>query len=76
MRAQVGIGALLLGLLFGIVASPAWADDDEEDAIARALEAGEVQPLQLLLERVRADFAGDVLTVELEDEDDRQSRWV
>lgn len=76
MRASGRIAALLLGFVIGFVALPARADDDDEDAIGRALAAGEVQPLQPLLERIRAEFPGDVLTVELEHEDDRGRRWV
>jgi uncharacterized membrane protein YkoI len=65
--------AALLALIvtLGLV-SPAAADDDHERA-RRAVEAGEAMPLTRILERVEADFAGQLLEVELEKDD---GRWV
>jgi hypothetical protein len=57
-----------------VLASPAGADSARDHERARAaLQAGEVMPLQKLLERVQRQHPGDVLEVELERED---GRWV
>ncbi len=61
-------GALLAGLL----APVAWADSDHDRARA-ALVAGEVLPLDDVLQRVARQHPGHVLEVELERED---GRWV
>ncbi|HEY9380378.1 MAG TPA: PepSY domain-containing protein [Burkholderiales bacterium] len=49
------------------------ADDDarDHDRARRALEAGEIMPLSRILDRVERDYAGRVLEVELEREDER-----
>ena len=52
------------------------ADDDDAD-LERALQAGEIAPLNALLARVREDYAGRLLQVELEHEDvDEGAGWV
>lgn len=57
-----------------VLASSAGADSARDHERARAaLQAGEVLPLQKLLERVQRQHPGDVLAVELERED---GRWV
>ena len=69
----------LLRVLSGLCLSwalawPAGADDSRDHERARAaLQAGEVMPLQTLLEGVQRRHPGDVLEVELERE---QGRWV
>lgn len=61
--------AVLLALS---LAWPAAADDDHERA-RRAVEAGEAMPLASIMERVDADFAGQLVEVELDKDD---GRWV
>jgi uncharacterized membrane protein YkoI len=56
------------GFLF-LAPDVAKADDDDERARA-ALRAGDVVPLVQVLSKVESLYEGDVLEVELEDEDD------
>jgi len=62
--------ALAMALL--LAGPPALALDDHEAARA-ALQAGEVRPLTVILERVARDLPGQVLEVELEREG---GRWL
>jgi uncharacterized membrane protein YkoI len=64
-------GAILAALSM----APVWADDDREAAEA-ALRRGEVLPLDELLQHVRSNFAGSVLKIELEHEDDGEAPWL
>lgn len=69
--AAVALVALVLGTM---LSGPASADGSGDHERARAaLQAGEVLPLQKVLERVQRSHPGDVLEVELERED---GRWV
>lgn len=45
------------------------ADDDDHERARRALEAGEILPLRVVLDRVAVEYPGEVLEVELERED-------
>ncbi|KAA3649302.1 MAG: peptidase [Proteobacteria bacterium] len=63
---------LLALLLSTALIAPGLADGDHDRA-RRAREAGQVLPLPVILDRVAQDFPGQVLEVELEDEDDR---WI
>jgi uncharacterized membrane protein YkoI len=56
-----------------MLALPAQAGSDHERA-RRAVEAGEIKPLNEVLERVQRDYRGEVLDVELEDDDDFGAR--
>ena len=47
--------------------APVEADDDRYD-VQRAIDSGEVVPLQRLFTRIRRDFDGQVLKIELERE--------
>ena len=71
--------ACLLGMAIGLTpaAPPAGADEDARE-IRKAVEAGEVVPLQSLLARIRQRFQGRVVKVELERENrgDKKRRWV
>ena len=69
-------------LIYGIVvlaaagsAAIASADEDEHDhEVAReAVAEGKILPLDQVLTRVRRDFPGELLGVELEDDEDRGS---
>ena len=55
-----------------LASPPARADTDHDRARA-ALQAGEVLPLKTVLERVQRDHPGQVLEVELEQED---GHWI
>jgi Peptidase propeptide and YPEB domain len=70
-RLWIGAWALVAGSL---LSGPAVADDPGDHERARAaLQAGEILPLQKVLERVQRSHPGDVLEVELEREG---GRWV
>jgi uncharacterized membrane protein YkoI len=51
--------------------SGAQASDDDHDRARQAVEAGQVLPLPVVLERLATDYPGRVLEVELEQEDGR-----
>jgi uncharacterized membrane protein YkoI len=66
--------AVALGL--AVTAIAARADDDHHEA-RQAVAAGEVVPLEQLLARIREDFGGRALKVELErEDDDSKAKWV
>ncbi len=71
MRAHV---TLLLALLVGfpLTASVARGDDDQDRA-RRALQAGEIRPLEQVLAAQRRALPGEVIGVELDRDD---GRWV
>ena len=54
------------------VAAAGWADDDHLRAKA-ARDAGQIVSLQVILDRVQAEFHGSPVAIELEDED---KRWI
>ncbi len=74
MRRQ-RMGVLVAGLLLSIAwAMPVQADDlNDHDRARQALEAGEILPLKLVLEKVGRDTPGQVMEVELER---KHERWV
>jgi uncharacterized membrane protein YkoI len=59
----------LLALLLLPLAAQAGLDDHER--ARRALQAGEVLPLRTILEKANAQFPGDLIEAELEDEHGR-----
>ena len=61
-------------LVFGILAPMGRAEEDHDRARA-ALEAGQVRPLAEILERVRRDYPGEVIDVELEESHGRGHRF-
>jgi uncharacterized membrane protein YkoI len=67
---------LLCALIAGAPLAQAWADDEEEQAAEAALARGDARPVQELLERVGSRFAGSVLRIELEHEDEGEAPWV
>jgi uncharacterized membrane protein YkoI len=64
--------ALLAVAMVGAGAVAVRADDDHLRAKA-ARDAGQIVPLQTILDRVHAEFHGSPVAIELEDED---GRWV
>jgi uncharacterized membrane protein YkoI len=67
---------LLCALIAGAPLAQPWADDDDEKAAEAALARGEARSVQELLQRVRSKFAGSVLKIELEHEDEGDAPWV
>ena len=67
---------VVVALGLAVTALAARADDDHHEA-RQAVAAGEVVPLEHLLARIREDFGGQVLKVELDREDDESKvGWV
>jgi uncharacterized membrane protein YkoI len=61
-------------LLLAALAAPAPGDDRRDHEQARAaLAAGQILPLRTVLERIRPDFPGEALEVELEQE---SGHWI
>ncbi len=68
---------MLLGACLWLCLGTASLADDDHDRARKALDAGEVLPLQRILERVERDYPGQVIDVELESEHQGGSqRWV
>ncbi|MDR1994525.1 PepSY domain-containing protein [Azonexus sp.] len=65
----------LIGLaLLAALVAPAVGDDRRDHELAREeLAAGRILPLRTVLDRIRPNFPGEVLEVELDDE---HGRWV
>lgn len=54
-----------------IFASAARADDDDLDRLRDAVSRGEVMPLSALQQNVRRAFPGEIIKVELDEDDGR-----
>lgn len=63
------IAIMTMALTFAV---PAYADKDDQKRARQAMLSGNVAPLSELLKIVEADYDGEVLKVELEDEDARK----
>lgn len=63
---------LILSLTCVLLAGTPAAADDQAEARA-ALEAGKIRPLTELLARVETDCRGDMVEVELDEDDDQWS---
>ncbi len=59
---------LLAALLLVAAAAPASAETDDHSRAREALRAGRILPLEQIVAKAKADFGGEVLDVELEDE--------
>jgi uncharacterized membrane protein YkoI len=68
----VSAAALALGVAAALALPPAHADSDHDRARA-AVQAGQVLPLGTVLEHLAREHPGQVLKVELEQE---QGRWI
>jgi hypothetical protein len=73
LPARVLAMRILACLMLLVVLSPAMADEDSHDRARRALQAGEVVPLDEILAVLQRQGAGQVLEVELEHEG---GRWI
>lgn len=61
-------------MLLAALAGPALGDERRDHEMAReALAAGQILPLRTVLERIRPDFPGEALEVELEE---KSGLWV
>jgi hypothetical protein len=74
-RTRPALGALAACLLAAcsLGLQPAWAGKDDHERARRAVLAGEVLPLPTVLERLALEQPGQVMAVELEQDD---GRWV
>jgi len=63
--------ALAFPLLLALAAGPALARDGDHDRARQAVQSGEALPLRTILDKVAAEFPGEMIEAELEDEDGR-----
>jgi uncharacterized membrane protein YkoI len=49
----------------------AQADDDDWRSLHRQVEAGQIKPLSEILDALARDWRGDVIDVDIEDDDDK-----
>ena len=67
---RLAMPALAAVLLTGALGLPAWASDHRDHERAhQAVQAGQVLPLRTVLERLEREHPGQVLEVELEQDD-------
>lgn len=69
VRQRLRALAWLVMLTVGLGGLPAWAGSDHDRA-RQAVQAGQVLPLRTVLERLEREHPGQVLEVELEQDDD------
>lgn len=72
LRSQPVLSTLAV-VLATVLASPPVLADSEQDRARAAVQAGKVLPLKTLLERLEREHPGQVLEVELEQDD---GRWI
>ncbi len=72
LRSPPFLSTLIVALATALASPPTLADNDQDRARA-AVQAGKVLPLKTLLERLQREHPGQVLEVELEQED---GRWI
>ncbi|MFC3691778.1 PepSY domain-containing protein [Chenggangzhangella methanolivorans] len=63
--------ALATALLVSLSAHAAFGDESDQDRARRALERGEIRPLDQVLDAARKALPGDVVKVELDEDDGR-----
>lgn len=68
MKTPQRLLSTVLALGLGLLCATAHADRDQDRALA-AVQAGQVLPLKTLLDRLERDHPGQLLEVELEDDD-------
>lgn len=62
---------LALLVIASLAAAPALARDDDHDRARRAVLAGEALPLRTILDKAAAEFPGELIEAELEEEKGR-----
>lgn len=72
MRKNFLVSMTMVGLLAFIASSGGVGASDDHDRARQALERGEIMSLRALLDRVEADYPGEIIEVELERE---EGRW-
>lgn len=73
-RSRPGVLWLLAMLVGGLALQPAWSGSkDDHNRARQALQAGQVLPLGKVLERLEREHPGQVMEVELEQE---EGRWI
>jgi uncharacterized iron-regulated membrane protein len=72
LRSPPFLSTLIVALATALASPPTLADNDQDRARA-AVQAGKVLPLKTLLERLQREHPGQVLEVELEQDD---GRWI
>jgi uncharacterized membrane protein YkoI len=60
-------------LLLALAAVPAQTDEHDHERARAALEAGQVLPLPVLMERLQRAYPGQIMALELERDD---GRWI
>jgi uncharacterized membrane protein YkoI len=65
------LAGLIAAALSIPVAQPALAGEADHERARQALEAGEVLPLRVILDRIERDYPGRVVEIELERDDGR-----
>lgn len=78
MRTTVAFLLMLVAFVIAGWAIPAgFADGRDHDRARGVLESGRILPLSAILSAVERDFEGEVLEIELEDEEDEGSGvWI
>jgi Peptidase propeptide and YPEB domain len=71
LRSQPSLSTL--AVVLAVLASPLALADSEQDRARAAVQAGKVLPLKAVLERLEREHPGQVLEVELEQDD---GRWI
>lgn len=70
---RTSILSLLTAVLALLLSSPPALADNDQDRARAAVQAGKVLPLKTVLERLERDHPGQLLEVELEEDD---GRWL
>jgi uncharacterized membrane protein YkoI len=65
--------AFVLLLALTLAVAPVQADEHDHERARAALEAGQVLPLPVLMERLQHSYAGQVMALELKHDD---GRWI
>lgn len=68
MKRPLRFVSIVLALALALLGANARADSDQDRALA-AVQAGQVLPLKTLLDRLERDHPGQLLEVELEEDD-------
>jgi uncharacterized membrane protein YkoI len=70
------LAAFLVSAMFAAAPLGQASGDEDEEAAEAALARGDARPVHELLQRVGSQFAGNVLKIELEHEDEGEAPWL